>query len=135
MILAAKKMTIPVDLPDGFFAVVTLVEPELPSDSVWRHECDDRSVAVPKSHGTVSFEIFTTDSSEFVGHGVFAADHLAVQCDTIDVQIPFRRKGIASWMYLRASEVFAAPVHPSSILSHDALAFWGGRKAIFHDAM
>ena len=36
-------------------------------------------------------------------------------------------------MYLRASEVFGAPVHPSPIRSDDALLFWGDREAISFD--
>jgi hypothetical protein len=133
MILAAKKAKIHLDLPEGFFAVVTVVPHGLTGGDVWRHECDDRSVTVPKSHGTVSFEVFTIDSSQFVGQGVFAADHVAVQCDTIEVGIPFRRQGIGSWMYLQASKIFAAPVHPSANLSNVALAFWGGRKSISYN--
>jgi len=133
MIVHPDKFEIRAGLPDGFVAVVTAVPSGLPDNSIWRQDLDDRSVSVPSSYGTVSFAVYTSDGKDLVGLGVFAADHTGVQCDSIDVQIPYRRRGVASWMYLRASEVFGAPVHPSPIRSDDALLFWGDREAISFD--
>jgi GNAT superfamily N-acetyltransferase len=66
------------------------------------------------------------------GAAVFAADHIGVRCDNVEVLPHHQRKGIATWMYRIASEIFGAPVYPSATRSEDALAFWSDRPIIHH---
>jgi GNAT superfamily N-acetyltransferase len=132
VIEAAEAIEVLVASPDGYVAEITVVPFGLSSDDQWRQVLDDRSIAVPKTYGSMSVRIYKCDGREFAAEAVFAADEAGVQCDNVEVLPSHQRKGIATWMYGIASETFGAPVIPSATRSADSLAFWGGRKMINH---
>ena len=105
------------------------VPPGLPAIHVAREQFDDRSIAVPRESGSVWFRVWAK-GERLAATATFAADRNAVRCDGIDVEVPYRLKGIATVLYHLASRMFAAPVIPSDVQSEDARAFWGGRSEI-----
>ena len=116
------------DFPDMVISV-TEVPPGLLAGDPIREQFDDRSIDVGHSLGAIWFNVVDS-SGAHVATATFAGDGLAAQCDTIDVESAYRRKRVASLLYLIASKIFAAPVVPSSNRSDDALAFWGDQTEI-----
>jgi len=114
----------------GFLFKVVKIPPGLASTHPARERCDDRSIHVPKSAGSVWIEVWTSTGASLAASATFAADAEAVRCDTVDVMPDYRRLGIATVLYRLASELFEAPVVPSETLSEDARLFWGRRTSI-----
>lgn len=94
-----------------------------------RHQYDDRSVAVPHGMGSIWFTVIGPRQVVMV-HATFGGDQGKVQCCTIEVEPAFRKQGLATLLYLLASDTFAAPVIPSDNRTAHAIAFWNGRTEI-----
>lgn len=92
-------------------------------------ECDDRSIQVANTSGSVWMKVFEPHNKSPIAWATFAADHQVVRCDTIEVEYQHRRKGIATALYVIASCIFEAPVIPSDDLSQDSRLFWAGIAA------
>lgn len=108
----------------------TLVPPNLPASHDVRQECDDRSIKVPSSSGSLWLWVEDINTASNIAVAVFGADDEVVRCDTIEVDPKHQRKGIASALYESASHLFKASVVPSSDRTDDAVAFWAGRTSI-----
>jgi hypothetical protein len=93
-------------------------------------DCDDRSVKLPKSSGTLWFRVFVGDSETVIAHAVFAADNAVARCNSIDVDERHRRREIASHLYRCAACFFDAPVVPSGTTLPGGKLFWGSRTSI-----
>ncbi|HCW48603.1 hypothetical protein NI454_10110 [Brevundimonas diminuta] len=94
-----------------------------------RHQYDDRSVAVPHGMGSIWFTVIGP-RQVVMAHATFGGDQGKVQCCTIEVEPAFRKQGLATLLYLLASDTFAAPVIPSDNRTAHAIAFWNGRTEI-----
>lgn len=92
--------------------------------AVW--ECDDRSICLPNTSGSLWMRVFELQSESPIAVATFAADDQVVRCDTIEVEDDYLRKGIATALYVKASCIFGAPVIPSDDLSEDGQSFWAG---------
>ena len=113
----------------GYEFEVGLVPAGLPyQQAPW--ESDDRSIAVPNTSGSLWFRITPTGHETQVAIATFAADDAVVRCDTIDVELPHRRKGIADHVYRIAVCIFEAPVIPSGTQLPGGALFWQGRASI-----
>lgn len=117
------------DLDNGYVVKIAFVPYGLPDDHAWRGLYDDRLIAVPAMAGSVWMTLFTAEDQRCAGAATFAADALAVRCDTITIGLPFRRRGLASRLYELAGSLFEASVVPGALLSADAIAFWRARLA------
>lgn len=95
-----------------------------------RELCDDRSIAVPMSAGSLWCWVEDVSNSAAVAQAVFGADGSVIRCDTVNVDLAHRRKGIAWTLYVIASSLLKAPAVPSDLRSPDAVAFWAGRDFI-----
>ena len=102
----------------------------IPSSSSNDHELcrlnDDRTVDVPKSNGTLWFNVNL--ETKPVAHAVFGAGDIHVRCDSVDVEKAHQSKGLATEMYDRASRFFGMDVVPSDNLSVEAERFWEARQ-------
>ena len=96
-------------------------------------ECfDDRSIGVAHDMGSIWIYVFEPETGALVANAVFGADNAVVRCDTIEVMLAYRGKGVAKALYQLASCIFEAPVVPSTILSPDAVKFWGKKTQIVY---
>lgn len=118
----------PPDLPGYRFSCVVL-PPNTGTSHSLGHDHDDRGIEVPKDWGSLWVQILDEDGNYLSGAATFAASEKSVMCDTIEVPEEHRRKGIATYLYDRAEEVFGVPAEPSPILSPEAEAFWKKRRA------
>ncbi|WBO24320.1 hypothetical protein [Sphingomonas abietis] len=117
-------------LPQGYAAIVTLVPTGLDTQDPLRERHDDRSIDIDNTMGSVWIDVVDPENDAVVATAVFAADAQAVRCDTVDVMLPYREKGVATALYRIASRVFDAPVVPSGLLSDEAQLFWGVKTQI-----
>jgi hypothetical protein len=116
---------------DEVFELVAMeVPPGLARDDPHRSIFDDRSIEVPKSHGSLWCDVQLKSDGSFVGKAVFAADDEVARCDTVDVMPEYRRRGLAAALYQLAADIFEVPVVPTDLRSDDAIAFWGERTEI-----
>lgn len=93
-------------------------------------ECDDRSVDVVNTSGSLWVRVFCDEQDTPIAVATFAADDEVVRCDTIDVNVEHRCRGIANALYHLAACLFEAPVVPSGNLLDGGEAFWRGRTSI-----
>lgn len=113
----------------GITILVAAVPDGLLRTDVARHQFDDRSMGVPHGMGSIWF-IVTGPSEVIIAQATFGGDAGKVRCCTITVEPAFRRQGIATLLYLLATDKFAAPVVPSNDRTADAIAYWGHRVEI-----
>ena len=88
------------------------------------HDYDPRSIAVPQTSGAVWFRVLVAGMDRYIGHATFAADEIAVRCDTIDISPSHKRKGIATALYDYVEEIFDALTQPSELRTEQARLFW-----------
>jgi hypothetical protein len=115
---------------ERYDAMVTEVPSGLDPNDPARERFDDRSIDVPHDNGSVWIEVRDPEKGELVAIAVFGADAKVVRCDTVEVTLHYRRKGVATALYRLASSLFKAPVVPTDNLSADAVAFWGQQSEI-----
>jgi hypothetical protein len=121
------ELTTP-DLPGYRFPCVVL-PPNTGVSHPLGHDHDDRGIEVPKDWGSLWVQILDEDGNYLGGAATFAASEKSVMCDTIDVPMKHRCKGIATYLYDLAEEVFGVPADPSTLLSPEAEAFWAKRRS------
>lgn len=119
------------DQTEPYRVVLWRVPPGPREDARIAERFDEKSIDVPKSFGSIWFQLWTWEGGS-VAQATFAADADAVRCDTITVHPTYRLRGIATRLYEAASESFQGPVVPSENQTPDAVAFWRGRKQILH---
>ena len=107
---------------------ISAVPPDLSTNHFARDFADDRSICVPKTSGSVWFNVFMVGSGNPIASAVFACDSSVVRCDTVEVVPDCQRQGIASALYHQASAIFDAPNAPSDNLTSDGHAFWNARS-------
>ena len=115
---------------DSYHFAVALVPPRLSYLKALWEECDDRSIAVANSSGSLWFKVFQADVEPQIAHAIFAGDDQVVRCDDINVDEPHRGKGIGHSLYRCAACIFEAPVIPSSTMLDGGERFWRGRTSI-----
>ena len=93
------------DLLEGYHLEAALVPPAYPYHLA-RWESDDRSISVAKTMGSMWCRVHAGDPDSFIAIATFAADDVAVRCDTIDVDAAHRCKGIATALYKVAACTF-----------------------------
>ena len=114
---------------DGYRIGVYVIPPETGDNHSFPENFDDRSIGVPKDHGSVWARVYDEENN-IVGNATLASDGNAVRCDSIDIDEQHRCKGLATTIYEAASHIFGCPVVPSDILSQEAKGFWGNRTQI-----
>jgi hypothetical protein len=118
----------------GLVVVMRLVPCNLPTQREVRELCDDRTIVVPLSSGSIWFDVFDTPSRDSIAQAVFAADDDLVRCDSIYVAEGHEERGIADRLHRLASRVFDAPVVPDEYLTEEEQRFWGDRTSIMYNA-
>ena len=127
MIEKWETLEVAVECAHGYYLQFTVVPPGLSSSHPSREMNDDRSIEVPNELGSLWCRIFQSDNRTPVASAVFAASRDSVLCDTIDVHEAHRRKGLATFLYNLAEQIFEVPAAPSEILSDGSQAFWKRR--------
>ena len=113
----------------GYFFDVAVVPSKLPFNHPARDRFDDRAIAVPNELGSVWVTVYShEDKSSIAAVATFAATNDSVRCDSVEVNLTHRRRGVATPLYDLASKVFELPIVPSDTLSEDAKAFWSNRQ-------
>lgn len=85
---------------------------------------------MPNTSGSLWCRVHAGDTESVIAQATFAADGVAVRCDTIDVDAQHRCRGIANALYRFAACAFEAPVVPSDTVLDGGVAFWRGRTSI-----
>ena len=109
--------------------VINAIPPATGDNHPFPENLDDRSIGVPKTHGSVWARVYDQQNN-IVGHATLASDGVAGRCDTIEIDKQHRRKGLATKIYKIASHVFGCPIVPSDTLTQDAKNFWGNQTHI-----
>lgn len=107
---------------------------EVPHGTDWYQtpwECDDRSIDVPKSSGSIWFRVFFDEDTTWIASAIFAADDEFARCDDVNVDPGHQRRGIATFLYALASIIFEARVIRSDSILKDGEKLWEG-KDFFH---
>lgn len=113
---------------NGVQITATFVPPGLPSSHNLRAIFDDRTIAVLKSEGTLWLN--GTVRGHHIAHAYFGVGSTQICCDTVDVHLNYRRKGLATAMYDFAEDLVARPAVQSEVfLSTDAPRFWDKRRS------
>ncbi|MCB2402263.1 MULTISPECIES: GNAT family N-acetyltransferase [Rhizobium/Agrobacterium group] len=116
------------DHPPGYDLECVVVPANFDVGDPRIHDYDPRSIAVSQTSGAVWFRVLEARTDRYIGHATFAADEIAVRCDTIDISPSHKRKGIATALYDYVEDIFDALTQPSELRTEEARLFWDNRQ-------